>query len=98
MYGVLGIAVAEVVLNKPEVMALVGQVVAAGVPERVRMDAGQAGTSGREAHEVAYGLAGERLAAFGQEQPGPGAFAHRELAPDRAVRRQRSAAARTGRP
>jgi len=35
---VLGVAVAEVVLDQPEVMALVGQVVAAGVAQRVGMD------------------------------------------------------------
>ena len=70
MDGVLGIAVAEVVLDQAQVVALVGEVVAAGVPERVRVDARQTGAPGGEADKVADGLPGKRLAAFRQEQPG----------------------------
>jgi hypothetical protein len=36
--GVLGIAVAQIVLHGPQVRALVGKVIAAGVPEHVRPD------------------------------------------------------------
>ncbi len=57
--GVLGVAVAEVVLDQPKVMALVGEGMSAGVAQRVRMHARQAGASGREAHEVADGLPGD---------------------------------------
>ncbi len=67
---------AEIVLDQPQVVALVGEVVATGVAKRVRVDARQAGTLGSEAHEIADGLPGERLAALRQEQPGadrPGA-------------------------
>jgi len=42
MDGVLGVAVAEIVLDQAQIVALVGQVVAAGVAERVRVDARQA--------------------------------------------------------
>jgi len=45
--GVPGIAMAEVVLDKAQVMALVGQRKAARVPQRVWMHAGQAGALGR---------------------------------------------------
>ena len=48
-------------------MAFVGQVVAAGVAQHVRVDAGQAAALSGETDEVADGLAGERLAALGQE-------------------------------
>ena len=57
---------AEVVLDQAQVVALVGEVVAAGVPERVRVDARQASAPGGEAHEVADGLPGERLARRGR--------------------------------
>jgi len=60
--GVLGVAVAEVVLDEAQVVALVGEVVAAGVAKCVQVDASQAGALGCEAQEVAHGLPGERLA------------------------------------
>ncbi len=37
--GMLRVAVAEVVLDQPQIMALVGEVVAAGVAQCVRVDA-----------------------------------------------------------
>ena len=40
MGGVLGISVAEVFLHRPQISALIGQVVAAGVAEHVRPDPG----------------------------------------------------------
>src|SRR3954471_11415939 len=83
MDGVLGIAVAEVVLDQTQVVALVGEVVAAGVPERVWVDVRQTGAPGGEADKVANGLPGKRLAALRQEQPGQVAPAHGEVAPDR---------------
>jgi hypothetical protein len=42
MDRVFGIAVAEVILDQPEVMTLVGQVIAAGVAERMGVNALQA--------------------------------------------------------
>jgi tellurite resistance protein len=57
---------AEVVLDEFEVVALIGQREAARMVQRVRMHTRQASTFGRDGDQVA----GERLAAFGDEQPG----------------------------
>ena len=62
MEGVPGVAVAEVVLDQAEVISLVGQREAAGVPQRVRMHVRQAGPSGRSTDEVVDRLPGERRA------------------------------------
>ncbi len=83
MDGVLGVAVAQIVLDKAQVMALVGKVVAAGVAKYVRVVAREAGALGGEAYEVADGLPCGRLAALGHEQPGQAALPHGEVAPDR---------------
>ena len=80
--GMLGVAVAEVVLDQPQVVALVGEVVAAGVSEHVRVDARQASALRGEAYEIADGLPGERLATLGQEQPGQLVLPGGEVAPD----------------
>ena len=68
--GVPGVAVAEVVLDEVEVVALVGQREAAGVPQRVRVNVRQACPPGRGADEIVDRLPGERLASLGDEQPG----------------------------
>lgn len=69
MDGVPGITVAQVVLNEAQIVALVGQDEPAGVPQGVRMDAGQAGALGRHGDQVIDGLTGERLAALGEYRP-----------------------------
>ena len=84
MDGVPRVAVAEIVLDEAEVVALVGQHEPAGVPQRVGMDAGQAGAFSRRADEVVDCLAGQRLAALGDEQPGQRVGAGGEMALDRA--------------
>ena len=75
---------AEVVLDEAEVMALVGEVVAAGVAERVRVEASQAGALGCDVHQVADGLPGEWLTALRQEQLGQVALPRCKVAPGRA--------------
>ena len=82
MDGVPGVAVAEVVLDQPQVVTLVGQREAAGVPQRVRMHAGQAGALGRRGDQVVDRLAGHGLAALGGEQPGQRVGAGGEVALD----------------
>src|SRR4051794_10877386 len=68
--GVPGVAMAEVVLDEAEVVALVSQREAARLAQRVRMHPRQASTFGRRGDQVVDRLRGERLAAFGDEQPG----------------------------
>ena len=65
-----GVAMAEIVLDEAQVVAFVGQREAAGMPERMRMNAGQAGAFGCGADEVVDRLPGERLGTLGDEQPG----------------------------
>jgi len=81
---VLGIAVAEVVLHSPQIGALVGQVVAAGVAEHVRPDAPELRSLASDPHDIIDGLAGEPCLALGHEQPGQIVLAGGEVALDRA--------------
>lgn len=67
--GVPWVAVAEMVLDEPQVVALVGEREAAKMPQRVRVDTGQARRRG-SCDEVVHHLAGQRLAALGDKQPG----------------------------
>lgn len=46
VHSVLGVAVAEVILDEPEVVALVRQVEATGVPQRVRVNPFEASSLG----------------------------------------------------
>lgn len=84
MDGVLGIAMAEVVLDGPQLRFLVGEAETAGVAQGVWVDTLQPGTLGRRSDEVVDRLAGEWLSALGQEQPRQLAPAHGEVAADRA--------------
>jgi len=52
------------------------------VPQRVRVNAGQAGAPRRGRDQVVHRLAGKRLAALGDEQPGQHIGAGHEVAPD----------------
>ena len=60
---------AEVVLHGAQIRALVGQVEAAGVPERVGMHVLEAGALGCRPDQVVDRLARQGLAALGDEQP-----------------------------
>ena len=56
MDGVPEVTVAEVVLDEPEIMALIGQGEAAGVSQRVRMHPGQPGPLRRGGDQVVDSL------------------------------------------
>ncbi len=71
-------------LSMVQFRPLVGEAEAAGVAQGVRVGTLQPGTLGRRGDEVVDRLAGERLAALGQEQPGQLALAHGEVAADHA--------------
>ena len=73
---------AEVVLDEPEVVPLVGEVVAAGMAQHVRPDAAETGALAGLTDEVVDGLARHRLAALGDEQPRQLILARREVALD----------------
>jgi IstB-like ATP binding protein len=66
---VLGIAVAQLVLHSPQIDALVGEVVTAGVPQHVRPDAAELRGLPSDPHDIVDGLAGELGLALGHEQP-----------------------------
>ena len=58
MRCVLGISVAEVVLHRSQIRALVGEVVAAGMPEHMGPDASKLGLLTGHTHDVIDGLGG----------------------------------------
>ena len=60
----------EVVLNEAQVVPLVSEREATGVPQRVRVGARQAGTLRCRRNQVIHSLPGERLITLGDEQPG----------------------------
>src|SRR4051794_40849746 len=70
MSGMPGVAVAQVILDEPEIVATIRQGEAAGMPQHMRMHWWQAGTSRRNRDQVIDRLAGQCLAAFGDEEPG----------------------------
>lgn len=72
MCGVARVAVAEVILDQPQVVAAVGQREAAGVTQHVRPDPAEPGALADAAKQVVHGLAGQRMAAFRDEQPRQG--------------------------
>lgn len=69
MSRVLGIAVAEIILDEAQVVAAIGERESAGMPERMGMDVPQVGSHGGRGDDVIDGLTGERLAALGDEEP-----------------------------
>jgi hypothetical protein len=79
-----GVAVAQVILDQPEVVAPIRQGEAAGVPQHVRMHRRQAGTSRRSRDQVIDRLAGQCLAAFGDEEPGESVRSSGQVTFDRA--------------
>jgi len=80
--GVLGVAVAEVVLDKAKIVASIGQREVAGMPQHVGMDGRKTGARRRNGDEVIYGLTGDWLAAFGEEQLGSATALGRQVALD----------------
>ena len=69
MSGVLGIPVAQIVLRGPQVGALVGKVIAAGMAQHVRVNVPEPGLLATRRDQVVDGVPGERRAAFAEEQP-----------------------------
>jgi hypothetical protein len=61
MRRVLGISVAEVILHRSQISALIGQVVAAGMAQHVRPDAPELCGLASDPHDIMDGLAGHRL-------------------------------------
>jgi hypothetical protein len=55
MGGVLGMSMTEVILHRPQISALIGQVVAAGVPEHVGPDAPELCGLASEPHDIIDG-------------------------------------------
>lgn len=78
----LGVSVAKKVLRGPEVNALVGKVIPAGMPEHVRMHTSELGPLARLLDDVVHRLTRQRLAAFGDEQPGQLVVPAREITLD----------------
>ena len=79
-----GIAVVKVILDQPEVVAPVREGKAAGVPQHLRIDWQLSGSPRRGRDQVIDGLAGERLAAFRDEEPGEPVRTRGQRALDRA--------------
>jgi cell division ATPase FtsA len=84
MSGVLGISVTEVILHRPQIGALIGQIVAAEVAEHVRPDAPELRGLVSDPHEKIDGLAGELCQLLGHKQPGRIVLPGGEIALDRA--------------
>src|SRR3954464_6531925 len=82
MDGVLGVAMAQVVLDEAQIVALVGQIEAARVAQHMRMDGAEPRPLGGRADQVVHRLARERLVPLGDEQPGQPIRPHREIALD----------------
>src|SRR3954469_9790860 len=80
--GVSGIAVAEVVLDKAQIVPLVGEREAAGMAQRVWVHTQQTGTLGRRGDQVIDRLPGHGLTALGDEQPGQRVGTGSKVAPD----------------
>ena len=83
MNRVFGVAVPKVILDQPQIIALVGKEKAARVPQQMGMERAQSGPSGGGANEVVDGLPGHRLPALGHEQPRQGVVPSVQVAFDR---------------
>ena len=68
--GVPGLAMAEIVLDQAQVVAPVGEIVATGMAQRVRVDVAETGAPGGGGDEIVHRLPGQGLASLGEEQPG----------------------------
>src|ERR1700682_3391086 len=79
-----GVALAQLLLDKPEIVAPIRQGEAARVAQHVWMDRRQSGTPRRGRDQVVDRLTGECLATFGYEQPGESVQTGGQMALDRA--------------
>src|SRR5262245_38775151 len=79
---VAGISMAQVILHDPQIRGLVGQVIAAGVPEHMRIDVRQAGVVGDAGDQVVDCLARHLGATLVHEQPGKAIRARAQVALD----------------
>jgi len=79
-----GVAVAQVILDQPEIVAPIRQGEAARVPQHVWMDRRQSGTPCRRRDQVVDRLTGECLATLRYEQPGESVQTGGQIALDRA--------------
>jgi hypothetical protein len=84
MNGMSGVAVAQVILDQPEVVPPVRQGEAARVPQHVWMNWRKAGAGRRGRDQVVDRLAGQRLGAFGDEEPREAVRSGGQVAFDRA--------------
>jgi uncharacterized protein len=69
MGSVLRIAVAKVVLHGPQIRALIGKIIAAGMPDHMGPDASKLGLLASHAHDVVDGLTGESGLTLRDKQP-----------------------------
>jgi malonyl CoA-acyl carrier protein transacylase len=76
--------VAEIVLHRPQIGALVGQVVAIGMAQYVRSDPAELRLRTSQPDDIVDGLAGGLRLALRGEQPGQVVVAGGEVALDRA--------------
>src|SRR5215207_10172671 len=65
-----GFTMAEIVLDQAQIVATIGEIVATGVAQRVRVDVAETGTPGGDDDEIVHRLTGQGLVSLGQEQPG----------------------------
>src|SRR3954447_8867583 len=77
-----GLAVAEIVLDQAQIVATIGEIVATGVAQRVRVDVAETSTPGGGDDEIVHRLTGQGLASLGQEQPGQAIRAGGKMTPD----------------
>src|SRR5262249_16875150 len=67
---VFGVPMPQIILDHAEIIATIGQGVAAAMPEHVRMDVKpHASALARDAHQVVDGKTCELIAALGEEEP-----------------------------
>lgn len=80
--GMSGIAMTEIVLDKPQIVPLVGKREAAGMAEHMGIDCAQICSCPRRPDDIVYRLSRERLPAFGNEQPRQRIISMRQPAAD----------------
>jgi hypothetical protein len=79
MDGMPWIAMAEVILDEPQIVAFVSEGKSTGMTEHVRMYRCQPRPRSGSGDKVVHGLPSEWLAAFGKEQPGQRVLTAREV-------------------
>lgn len=79
--GMAGIAMAEIILDQAQIAACMGERMAAGMAQHMRMDRPEAGPPGDRGNEIVDGLAGQRLATFREKQPRHSILPHRQDTP-----------------